>query len=217
MCSTLFSRCLTRTKAGSVETDKLRALNSKRLAHFKSNVLKQETVCVSACVSVCAPAFACMCLRESPSRPVSISLCVFTVATPKPSRSPVRHHNGPRKSIWRFETPKKRSPRFRPATLPPSTIMRFSRFILPQRHDRLRNHKDPISQEGFTISLGDRRANRIGQRAARANWVAAQVGGTWLWGGGDTVTWMENGPLFLVICVTEVLIDDRRDGFPTLP
>lgn len=157
-----------------------------------------------------------MCLCDSPSQSVSISLCVSSVATPKPSRSPIRHHNGPRKSIWRFETPKTISP-LRPATLPPSTIIPFSRFILPQRHDRLRNHKDPISREGITISPGDRWANRIGQRTPRAYGASAQVGGTWLWGGGDTVTWMENALLFLVICVTEVLIDDRRDVFPTLP
>lgn len=70
---------------------------------------------------------------------------------------------------------------------------------------------------GITISLGDRWTNRAGRRAARAYGAAAQVGGTWQWGGGDTVTWMENALLFLVICVTEVLIDDRRDVFPTLP
>lgn len=168
------------------------------------------------CMCNCVPAFACMCLCESPSRPVSISLCVFTVATPKPSRSPVRHHNGPRKSIWCFKTPKPISP-LRPATLPPSTIIPFSRFILPQRHDRLRNHKDPISQEGITISLGKRWANGDERCTTRAYGAAAQVGGTWLWGGGDTVTWMENSPLFLVICVNKVLIDDRRDVFPTFP
>ena len=47
--------------------------------------------------------------------------------------------------------------------------------------------------------------------------MAAQVGGTSLWGGGDTVTWMENALLFLVICVTKVLIDDSRDVFLALP
>jgi len=108
---------------------------------------------VSAWLRVCVPAFACMWLCESAPRPVSISLCVFTVATPKASRSPVKHHKGPRKSIWRFETPKTISP-LRPATLTIFTIMTCSRFILPQCHDRLRNHKDPISQEGITISLG---------------------------------------------------------------
>lgn len=95
--------------------------------------------------------------------------------------------------------------------------MAFSRFILPQRHDRLRNHKGPISREGITISPEERRANGVERRTARAYGAAAQVGGTWLWGGGDTMTWMENTPLFLVICVTRVLIDDRRDVFPTLP
>lgn len=102
------------------------------------------------CVSVCASAFACMCLCEPSSRPVSISLCVLTVATPKPSRSPVKHHNGPRKSIWCFETLKTISP-LRPATLPPSAIILFSRFILPQPHDRARNHKEPISRDGITV------------------------------------------------------------------
>ena len=166
-------------------------------------------MCVRLHLHVCA----CVILHPGP---VSISLCVFTVAMPKPSRSPLRRHNGPRKSIWRFETPK-RSPLLRPATLPPSTIIRFSRFILPQRHDRLRNHKDPISREGITISLGDRQANRVGFPAARAYGPVAQVGGTWLPGGGYVVTWMKSGPLFLVICVSEVLIDDLRDVFPTLP
>ncbi len=144
------------------------------------------------------PAFACMCLCGSPSQSVSISLCLSIVATPKPFRSPVRHHNGPRKSIWRFETPKAISP-LQPATLTPSTIIPFSRFILPQRHDRLRNHKDPISQDGIMISVWNQWANRIGQRAARAYEASAQVGGTWQWGGGDTVTRME----------TE--LSDRRD------
>lgn len=31
------------------------------------------------------------------------------------------------------------------------------------------------------------------------------------------MTWMENALLFLVICVTKVLIDDRRDVFPLSP
>lgn len=95
-------------------------------------------------MSVCLHLHVCACVSVGP---VSISLCVFAVATPKPSRSPVRHHNGPRKSIWCFETQKTISP-LRPATLPPSTIIPFSRFILPKCHDRLRNHKSPISQEG---------------------------------------------------------------------
>lgn len=164
---------------------------------------------------MCLHLHVCTCVSLSLG-PVSISLCVFAVATPKPSRSPVRHHNGPRKSIWCIETPKTIAP-LRPATLPPSTIIPFSRFILPECHDRLRNHKSPISQEGITISLRDQQANHIERRKARAYGGAAQVGGTWMWGGGDTVTWMESGPLFLVICVTEVLIDDRRDVFPTLP
>ncbi|KAM7379168.1 hypothetical protein PAMP_004738 [Pampus punctatissimus] len=138
------------------------------------------------------------------------------VATPKPSRSPVRHHNGPRKSIWRFETPKTIS-LLRPVTLLPSTIIPFSRFILPKCHDRLRNHKSPISLERITILLRDQRANHIKRRRVRAYGAAVQVGGTWMWGGGDTLTWMESVPLFLVICVTKVLIDDRRDVFPTLP
>lgn len=107
---------------------------------------------------------------------VSISLCVFTVATPKPSRSPVRHHNGPRKSIWRFETPKTISP-LRPATLPPSTIIPFSRFILPQRHDRVRNHKEPINQEGIMISPEDRRTNR--NRAAYGEDLWGSGAGGW--------------------------------------
>lgn len=123
---------------------------------------------------------------------------------------------GPGRASGALRRQKTISP-LRPATLPPSTIIPFSRFILPQRHDRLRNHKDPISRDGITISLAGRRANRVGRRTARAYRAAAQVGGTWLWGGGDTVTRMESAPLFLVICVTEVLIDDRRDVFPTLP
>lgn len=95
--------------------------------------------------------------------------------------------------------------------------MPFSRFILPPRHDRLRNHKGPISQESNSISLGDPQANRIGWRLDTAYGMAGQVGGTSLWDGSDTVAWMENALLFLVICVTKVLIDDSRDVFLTLP
>ncbi|CAB1426968.1 unnamed protein product [Pleuronectes platessa] len=63
---------------------------------------------------------------------------------------------------------------------------------IDQRHDRLRNHKDPISQEGITISPGDRQANRVGFPAAKAYGPVAQVGGTWLRGGGYVVTWMKS-------------------------
>lgn len=103
MCTDLFSSWSACKKARFitfVEIGQQRAQTSKCLAYFKDSALNTYKL------YVCASAFACMCLCESPSRPVSISLCVFTVATPKPSRSPVRHHNGPRKSIWRFETPK---------------------------------------------------------------------------------------------------------------
>lgn len=55
------------------------------------------------------------------------------------------------------------------------------------------------------------------RRAARTYGAAVQVGGTWQPGGGDTMAWMEKALLFLVICVTKVLIDDRRDVFPLSP
>lgn len=173
MCSDLFSSWSACKKARFitfVEIGQQRAQTSKCLAYFKDSALNTYKL------YVCASAFACMCLCESPSRPVSISLCVFTVATPKPSRSPVRHHNGPRKSIWRFETPKTISP-LRPATLPPSTIIPCSRLILLQRHDRVRNHKEPISQEGITISPEDRRTNR--NRAAYGEDLWGSGAGGW--------------------------------------
>lgn len=67
------------------------------------------------------------------------------------------------------------------------------------------------------VSPGDRRTNRVVRRTARAYGASAQVGGTWPWVGGDTMARREKVPLFLVICVTTVLIDDHRDVFPTLP
>lgn len=67
------------------------------------------------------------------------------------------------------------------------------------------------------VSPGDRRTNRVVRRTARAYGASAQAGGTWPWVGGDTMARMEKVPLFLVICVTTVLIDDHRDVFPTLP
>lgn len=74
----------------------------------------------------------------------------------------------------------------------------------------MRNHKDPISQERNSISLRKTPSNRSGRSPARAYGAVAQVG-------GDMVTLLERAPLFLVICVTKVLIDDSRDVFPTLP
>lgn len=52
------------------------------------------------------------------------------------------------------------------------------------------------------------------RRAAGTYGASVQVGGTWQAGGGDTMARMEDSLLFLVICVTKVLIDDRRDVFP---
>lgn len=194
-----------------VEDQQQRALNGRCLFGFQDFFGDSLYVRLHVWVCACLRLQVCVCASRSPS-----CFCVCTVATPKPSQSPVWHHNGPRKSIWHFEAAKTISPH-RPATLPPPAIITFSRFILRQAHDRMRNHKGPISREGTTISLGDQRANRIGRRMAKANGAAAQVGGTWQRGGGDTVTWMENAPLFLVICVTKVLIDDGRNVFPTLP
>ena len=127
MCSPSFSACLACTKASLLTSEEI---SQKRELRLQAQCLKLH-VCVCSC--------------ESPiSAPVSLSLCVSTVATPKPSRSPVRHHNGPRKSIWCFEMPKKSHL----PTPPIHHIIRFSDFILLQRHDRVRNHKESISQEG---------------------------------------------------------------------
>lgn len=77
--------------------------------------------------------------------------------------------------------------------------------------------KGQLAETGRAISTGARRTNRVGRRTARAYGASAQVGGTRPWVGGDTMPWREKVLLFVVICVTKVLIDDRRDGFPTLP
>lgn len=96
-----------------------------------------------------------------------------------------------------------------PASLRPSTIKLFSRFFLFGHHDRVRNHKGPISRDGeLDFAWGP---------ADQSRGASAQVGGTRPWVGGDTMPQMEKVPLFLVICVTTVLIDDHRDVFPTLP
>lgn len=168
---------------------------------FKQRTTRESVrkgVCARICVYVCA----CVSL---PRGPVSISLCVFTVAKPKSisiSCKASQWATGKHLALWGGEK-KPDLPRLDLPLLPPTAIMRFSRFILPRRHDRLRNYKGPISQEGITTSPGDRRANRIERCATRAYGAAAWVGGTWLRGGGDTVTWMENVPLFLVICVSK--------------
>ncbi|KAA8587234.1 hypothetical protein FQN60_016096, partial [Etheostoma spectabile] len=87
-----------------------------------------------------------------------------------------------------------------------------SSYTLPRsktlRHDRLRNHKEPISQEGFEISLGDGRANHIGRRAARAYGAAAQVGGTRLWAGVSSLLVLHIGNMAPrgTIAMTTVLL-----------
>ena len=77
--------------------------------------------------------------------------------------------------------------------------------------------KAQLAEMGSGISPGDQRTNHVVRRRATAYRASAQVGGMCLRGGGDTMPWMEKVPLFLVICVTTVLIDDHWDVFPTLP
>lgn len=71
---------------------------------------------------------------------------------------------------------------------------------------------------GSAILPGDRRTNRVARSTART--YGGIGAGGWDVAVGwrvDTMARTEKVPLFLVICVTAVLIDDHRDVFPTLP
>lgn len=82
----------------------------------------------------------------------------------------------------------------------------------------MRNHKGPISRDGeCDFARGPVDQSRCAQHGEDLWGIGA---GGWDVAVGwrlDTMARMEKVPLFLVICVTTVLIDDHRDVFPTLP
>lgn len=84
----------------------------------------------------------------------------------------------------------------------------------------MRNHKGPISRDGecdFARGPADQSCRALHGEdlwGSGRRWVGRGRG---LEVGHNAMARMEKVPLFLVICVTAVLIDDHRDVFPTLP
>lgn len=122
------------------------------------------------------------------------------VATPLLRRNHLARHNEVGRSIWRAQH-----------RLSLSLTKRMA-FYFPNLHERLRNHKGPISRGGggSVLALSANRFCSYRWRPIDGVTVSRR-------GVGCVCARLCSGPLCLVICVTAFLIDYRQIIFHSLP